>query len=337
MKKNHLFLTIATAFSLFPGAAGAIDRPADSSGSPSGDSSPDLTRTVSSSAASEGEALKPIPARVSELWLGIVPGQVPAVLLAQLEMNANPGVVVESTAPGSPARKAGIMDMDIVLRVADRAISGPEDLKLALQGHQAGDKVPVELLRGGKKQTVSVELAEAKNAGRRAGNARHMIDRAIGAGKTPLPLNNASGADDPFALLQGLMSGMDQGGIFPDDDLMNDAFNGGVDPASAIANMRRMMAQRMQRGSSGINSGMQGIPGMGMPGGVQQSSMSRSTIRFSDGDGEIAILGNGKETRVEVYDRNGKLLFEGPYTTDEDKNNVPSEIKARLNRVHMGR
>lgn len=328
MKKPNLFLTIATVFSLFPGAAVAIDRPADSLSDPS----PDLTRTVPSS---EVEALKAIPSRSTELWLGIVPGQVPAVLLAQLEMNANPGVVVEATAPGSPARKAGIQDMDIVLRVAGQAISSPDDLKLALQGHKAGEKVPVELLRGGKKQTVSVELAEVKNAGRRAGNPRNMIDRAIGAGKTPLPLDQSSGADDPFALLQGLMSGMNQGQVFPDDDLMNDVLNGS-NPSAAIAKLRSLMAQRMQQ------QGNSAMPGMGMPGGIPQSGISQgsfnqSSFRFSDGDGEIVILGNGNQTKVEVYDRNGKLLYEGPYTTDEDKNNVPPEINSRLSRVHMGR
>lgn len=309
MKEPNLFLTIATVFSLFPGFAGAIDRPDDvPGGAPA-----DLTRSVPSAPA---EVLQPIPRRAPELWLGIVPGQVPAVLLAQLEMNANPGVVVEGTAPGSPARKAGIMDMDVVLRVADRAISGPEDLKLSLEGRKAGDKVPVELLRGGKKLTVSVELAEArKGMGKRSpGNVRHMIDRAIGAGKTPLPLDDADGSDDPFALLQGMMSGMNQGSGFPDDDQAN----GAIDPASAIANMRRMMVRRMQMGHAG------------------SQGMSQSNFRFSDGNGEIAILGNGNETRVEVYDRNGKLLYEGPYTTEEDKNNVPPEIKARLSGIHVG-
>ena len=317
MKKPHLFFTIATVLSLYPGISDAIDRPLDTVNSNDRSAAPPV-RSV------RQEALAPIPARTPELWLGIVPGIVPPVLLAQLEMKVNPGIIVEGTAPESPARKAGIMDMDIILRVADRSIFVPEDLTAAIEGLKPGDKIPVELLRAGKKQTVSVELAEAKNGGRRAGNSRRMIDRAIGAGKAPLPLDRASGADDPFALLQKLMSGVDQGGIFPDDDFMSG------DPASAIAQMRSMMAQRMQQG----NSGMQG---MGVPGGIRRSSMSESAIRFSDGDGEIAILGNGKGRKVEVYDRNGKLLFEGPYTTQEDEKNVPPEIKARLSRVGLGR
>jgi hypothetical protein len=41
-------------------------------------------------------------------------------------------------------------------------------------------------------------------------------------------------------------------------------------------------------------------------------------------------------TRVVVKDHNGKLLFEGPYTTQEDKANVPPEVRQRLERIQMG-
>lgn len=316
---------MAAVLSLFPGTAGAIDRPQSAvDASPSSPPSPQSPPVA--------QALAPIPARPVELWLGVIPGQVPPVLLAQLEMNGNPGIVVEGTAPGSPARKAGIMDMDIILRVADRPISNPEDLMTALQDHKPGDKIPVELLRGGKRQNVSVELAEAKRGSGtvdpRNRNVRKMIDQAIGAGAKPLPMGAGAGSgateelDDPMAILQGLMSGMMQDSGFPDDD----APAGGAAGSPAASAMRGMILRHLKQGMGGMPMGR------GVPGRVSSSAMSR-TVRFSDGDGEISVMQNGGETKIEVYDRNGKLLFEGPYSTQEDMNNIPPDIKSRLGRV----
>ncbi|MEG2247490.1 MAG: PDZ domain-containing protein, partial [Akkermansia sp.] len=143
--------------SLSVSMSSAIDRPINSVNTQS-----PLAQEQAQSKAQELNQLKPIPSRANKLWLGIVPGKVPAVLLAQLELSGNSGVVAEGIAPGSPAQKAGIKDMDIILRVADKPISEANDLLLSIQDKKAGDKVPVELLRGGKNQTLMVELEEGK-------------------------------------------------------------------------------------------------------------------------------------------------------------------------------
>ncbi|MEG1257539.1 MAG: PDZ domain-containing protein [Akkermansia sp.] len=314
------YISAVSMASLSVSMSSAIDRPINSVNTQS-----PLAQEQAQSKAQELNQLKPIPSRANKLWLGIVPGKVPAVLLAQLELSGNSGVVAEGIAPGSPAQKAGIKDMDIILRVADKPISEANDLLLSIQDKKAGDKVPVELLRGGKNQTLMVELEEGKGkfgalspySGNNANNIPNRINRAIGAGSIPLPMDDDISNDPAFEMLSRMMSQMNGGnaaGAVPSNQ----------QAADAITDMRQKMAQRMANAMK--------LPNVPTDTTTHQST---SVMRISDGDGRIILMDHGDGARVEVYDRNDKLLYEGPYATDEDKAAVPPEVKDRLRKIRV--
>jgi S1-C subfamily serine protease len=94
--------------------------------------------------------------------------------LSDLNLPVDHGVLVQTVTPGSPAAKAGIKGGDIVARVDGnevrlggdiitavdgRKVSTGDDLVNEIARKKQGDKVKIDLLQDGRKQTVQVTLA----------------------------------------------------------------------------------------------------------------------------------------------------------------------------------
>jgi S1-C subfamily serine protease len=95
--------------------------------------------------------------------------------LADLNLPADQGALVQTVAPGSPAAEAGIrggtivaqldgaqvrLGGDIIVAVDGERIRTSEALARAITGRGGGDKAKIELLRDGRKRTVEVTLAQ---------------------------------------------------------------------------------------------------------------------------------------------------------------------------------
>ncbi|MFE3543704.1 S1C family serine protease [Nocardia sp. NPDC059177] len=68
------------------------------------------------------------------------------------------GAAVADVAPDGPAAKAGIVEGDVIVKVGDREVTGPDELVVAVQQHQIGDTVNVRLIRDGRQVDVPVTL-----------------------------------------------------------------------------------------------------------------------------------------------------------------------------------
>jgi hypothetical protein len=55
-------------------------------------------------------------------------------------------------------RDTGILQGDVILSIAGRGIHDDQDLGKCVEGHIAGDRVPVRLIRGGQRQDLKLEL-----------------------------------------------------------------------------------------------------------------------------------------------------------------------------------
>jgi putative serine protease PepD len=69
------------------------------------------------------------------------------------------GAEVQNVQDGGPAARAGIQEGDVIVKVGDRTVGSADELTVAVGAHGVGDTVQVELLRGGKRMTVSVTLS----------------------------------------------------------------------------------------------------------------------------------------------------------------------------------
>jgi S1-C subfamily serine protease len=86
----------------------------------------------------------------------------PEASQAALKREQPEGLLVLWLEDGGPAAKAGVLVGDILVGVAGKAIGDPDDLFGALGSDTVGKSVPVEVLRGGKPETISVTVAERK-------------------------------------------------------------------------------------------------------------------------------------------------------------------------------
>jgi S1-C subfamily serine protease len=71
------------------------------------------------------------------------------------------GALVVNVEPGSPAAAAGVQEQDVVIAVDGRPVASSEELVVAVDAHNPGDKVTLELVRGGSSRNVQVTLATA--------------------------------------------------------------------------------------------------------------------------------------------------------------------------------
>jgi serine protease Do len=80
---------------------------------------------------------------------------------AQALMLAKPeGAMVRQVEPRSPAERAGIKPGDVILECQGQAVRNPDDLVALISSIAPGTRIPVVLVRDGKRQTVSVTIEE---------------------------------------------------------------------------------------------------------------------------------------------------------------------------------
>jgi serine protease Do len=93
---------------------------------------------------------KSIKVRMNEAFLGV-----------SSKKTDKTGASVLEVTKGSPAEKAGIKKDDLITKVNDTKIDGPESLFETIHNYKVGDKVKIVLIRGGKEQTVTATLEKA--------------------------------------------------------------------------------------------------------------------------------------------------------------------------------
>lgn len=74
--------------------------------------------------------------------------------------NVAGGVLVTQVFSGEPADKAGIKPNDIIVSVNGKNVTAPRELSQLVAGIHPGQKVELEIIRGGKTETVDVKVTQ---------------------------------------------------------------------------------------------------------------------------------------------------------------------------------
>jgi|GEM_PF-871494 len=98
------------------------------------------------------------PARGS--FLGVMAQELSSTLAKALGVNAGEGVLVADVLPGSPAAQAGLQSGDVVLSFAGHPVSGHLELRQMAAQMAVGARVPLQILRGGKKLKMEAVLQQ---------------------------------------------------------------------------------------------------------------------------------------------------------------------------------
>ncbi len=99
--------------------------------------------------------------RVSRGYLGVIVGELDAASASALDLEPGSGVFVSQVPdPNSPAGKAGIKGKDVITAFNGKTVKLPRELTETVAATPVGSSARVDFIRDGKKQTVTVELAE---------------------------------------------------------------------------------------------------------------------------------------------------------------------------------
>jgi len=94
-------------------------------------------------------------------YLGVrtQPTGIPA---SALKREQSTGLLILWLEENGPAQKGGLFVGDTIVAIGGQPVSDPDDLFAALHTETVGKSVAVEVLRGGKPETVNVVVGERK-------------------------------------------------------------------------------------------------------------------------------------------------------------------------------
>ena len=97
-------------------------------------------------------------------YLGVrtQPVDVPEAARQALKREQSHGLLVLWLEEGGPAEKAGLLVGDILVAISGQPVGDADDLFSALNSDTVGKAIAVEVLRGGRPETVSVTVGERK-------------------------------------------------------------------------------------------------------------------------------------------------------------------------------
>ncbi len=97
-------------------------------------------------------------------YLGVRTQQVdiPDAARTSLKREQEHGLLVLWLEEKGPAEQGGLLVGDIIVAVGGQAVGDPDDLFAALNSDTVGKSIAVEVLRGGKPETISVKVGERK-------------------------------------------------------------------------------------------------------------------------------------------------------------------------------
>jgi serine protease Do len=143
---------------------------------------------------------------VSRGQLGVTMGPVSDDMVKAFKLDSGAGAAVVDVNPDSGAAKAGIQPGDIILSYNGQPLQQAADLPPLVGMTRPGSKVPVEILRNGKKQTLDVTISEASRDQAALNNKRSAMPPSSQSGSTALGLTVQSLDNDTRKQL-GLKAG----------------------------------------------------------------------------------------------------------------------------------
>ena len=141
---------------------------------------------------------------VSRGWLGVSIQNVTQDLARSFGLDRPRGALVANVLDGSPAEKAGIEPGDIILEFNEQSVTSSASLPPIVGETPVGSKVPVLILRDGKRKTLKAKIEELKEQDQQVASNASGGDQSSGG----LGANVRDLTDDEREAL-----GIDRGGV----------------------------------------------------------------------------------------------------------------------------
>lgn len=256
-------------------------------------------------------------------WLGVSLTEADEALTAQLKLDPGVGLVVTYVAPDSPAAKAGLQKHDVLVEFQDQSLVVPAQLRKLVQARKEGDTVKLKYYRAGQPETVSATLAKAAAGVRMAdgedGSSPDFHLRLFGKplGKDlELQMKSLKGALGDIRIDQQKVQEEVQRSMERARKSYHDALRQFEKSTSATDASRQALEELARSGVLLDNKARVTVRSTG--------KSSQSMVK-TDESGTIVIVANPKP-HLTVHDPDGKLIFDGPIESDEQRAKVPKEV-----------
>lgn len=229
-------------------------------------------------------------------FLGVETAPVSRTLSTQLGLMRDTGLVITHIAEKSPAAEVLKQD-DVLTRFDDQVLVNQHQLGVLVRAKKEGDEVKLTVIRGGKETSVKAKLAI------------HEVPKMatmFQAGPGGFNWNMAAPATGIARLKE--MPGMD--GEHARDVLRMI----GRDHRNFLANPGVRVFGFKGKGSTILD-------------------LPNSNISYSDDAGSIEIKSDDGNRTLTVKDAKGKVTFEGPINTEEERKKLPPEVMKQLEKL----
>ncbi len=250
-------------------------------------------------------------AEIDRSYLGVRTSRLDGVTSHQLGLVAGVHLQVDRVMPGSPAEEAGILPYDVLLKFEDQILVNPDQLKALVRMRNPGETVSLSLVRQSKRLNLSVELIES-----------------------PADLDMETGWDWGSDRLGDSLN-MDR--FFGPDSPFRDLFRRHSFDFPNIGDLHHTPFFSNPRLGNQPGSTSPGLPGMDDPlhgNGTDAQSYSYSSttkqITVNDGLGNLQWTEKDGLRFLRVTDLQGRVVYEGPITSEEDRRKLPDGVGERL-------
>ena len=118
-------------------------------------------------------------------YLGVSLQPLDENIAASLGLPKDQGELVRAVVPGQAAARAGLQQGDVILRVGGQPVTPDETVSFLIANSTVGARVPVDIIRGGRRQTVTVVVGQRPTEEQLALQAGGDADGAPGGAVTP--------------------------------------------------------------------------------------------------------------------------------------------------------
>jgi hypothetical protein len=280
-------------------------------------------------------------------FCGIGTSEVPAVLTNQLRLTPGMGLVVDFVDAGSPAETAGVKQYDVLTKFNDQVLVNADQFRVLVQIRQPSDDVKLGLIRQGEPKTVDIELGqkeidvEVGAAGNEANPfgqqyrvgvtpngdvrvQRPWVDAPRGGGAAAVAVNGAkrvaTWTDDQQTV------NLEQDGnrmlLSVTDRAGKDVFRGAVETEEQRKSLPPTVARKL--------TDLEMKLPMMLPGG-RAAAATRVLTSTENDTLMVARFEKGKPAHLLAFSTaDGKVVFEGPVATDEQRKALPEKIATQL-------
>ena len=223
-------------------------------------------------------------------------------LSMHLGVEAGDALTIYHIVPGSAAEKAGLEKHDVLTEFDGKKIGNQQDLRDAILVKKPGDEVNVKFYHRGKLREKNIVLGERKE---------------MPHGAEPMPGIN------PEWLRRNLGEDMPQ--VMP----MNKEF---------MKHFEKLQKELQQQGGGDMRLDLGDLLKDAQKGGKGGGAFKfggKTSITLMDAEGSITMnTKNGKKSII-VKNKAGKVQFDGPYDTEQDKAAVPEDFRERIERLGL--